>query len=95
MNIRFLPDPEWPINNIDRKDYLSDDAIKGNVGASVFARARAERFTPILRTCLSKKVETVSANSPPCLSKKRRDEDGAPWGVAPLTLVPLLICSHH
>ena len=34
------------INNIDRKDYLSDAAIKGNVGAIVLARARADRFIP-------------------------------------------------
>ncbi len=75
MNIRFLPDPEWPINNIDRKHYLSDTAVKGNVGASVFARARAERFIPILRTCLSKKVETVSANSP-ALSLQKAERRG-------------------
>ena len=75
MDIRFLSDPEWPINNIDRKDYLSDAAIKGNVGASLLARVRAERFIQILPTCLSKKAEKVSANSP-ALSLQKTERRG-------------------
>jgi len=79
MNIRFLSDPEWPINNIDRKDYLSDAAIKGNMGASLLARARAERFITDSPDLFVQKKQRRSARTlPPCLSKKRRDEDGAP-----------------
>jgi hypothetical protein len=44
MHIRFARNPERPINNIDRKYYLSDAAVKGNVGASVLARAMEEWF---------------------------------------------------
>ena|SRR6476661_5273347 len=63
------------INNIDRKDYLSDAAIKGNVGAIVLARARADRFIPDSPDLFVQKAEKVSAN-PPVLSLQKTERRG-------------------